>query len=194
MSLLAVLFPRVRAEVMRLLFADPKRELHLRDIARQGNLSLGTVQQEVEKLGAADLLTDRRDGNRRYYRANSRHPVFPDLQQLVLKTSALRDVLVQAIDKIDSIEIAFVFGSLAPGYGRAGSDIDLIVIGRAGLRALAPGLRRASRQLQREINPHTFTPAEWSKKRKTGNAFLAGVLSEQKIFLKGGPDELARLG
>lgn len=194
MSLLAILFPRVRAEVMRLLFADPSRELHLRDIARQGSLSLGTVQQEVEKLGAADLITSRRDGNRRYYRANTRHPVYPDLQQLVLKTSALRDVLVEAIVKIDGIELALVFGSLALGDGKAESDIDLLVIGGAGLRALAPGLRRASRQLHREINPHTYTPAEWSKKRKAGNPFLASVLSGEKLFLKGGPDELTRLG
>lgn len=194
MSLLLVLFPRVRAEVMRLLFADPRRELHLREIARQGNLSLGTVQQEVGKLADADLIISRRDGNRRYYAANSRHPVFLDLQQLVLKTSALRDVLARALEKIDGIEVAFVFGSLALGPGRAESDIDLVVIGRPGLRALAPGLRRASRQLHREINPHTFTPAEWSKKRKAGNAFLGSVVSGQKLFLQGGPDELARLG
>lgn len=40
-------------------------------------------------------MTSSRDGNRRYYRANSGHPLFSDLQQLVLKTSGLRDVLAK---------------------------------------------------------------------------------------------------
>ena len=93
MSVLTVLFPQVRAEVLRLLFADASRELHLRDLTRQSGLGLGTVQGELEKLSSSDLVTSRRDGNRRYYRANSTHPLFPDLQQLVLKTSGLRDVL-----------------------------------------------------------------------------------------------------
>ena len=54
MSLLPVLFPQVRAEVLRLLFADASRELHLRDLTRQSGLALGTMQGELEKLSSAD--------------------------------------------------------------------------------------------------------------------------------------------
>jgi DNA-binding transcriptional ArsR family regulator len=134
----------VRAEVLRLLFADASRELHLRDLTRQSGLGLGTVQGELEKLSASDLVTSRRDGNRRYYRANSTHPLFPDLQQLVLKTSGLRDVLAGALGDVKGIEVAFVFGSLASSGGKAASDVDLFVIGDAGLRGLATALRGIS--------------------------------------------------
>jgi DNA-binding transcriptional ArsR family regulator len=84
--MLLVLFPEVRAQVLRLLFAEPRRELHLRELARQARLALGTMQDEVKKLLAADLVISRRDGNRRYLRANAAHPLFHDLQQLVLKS------------------------------------------------------------------------------------------------------------
>ena len=166
MNLLSVLFPQVRAEVLRLLFADAGRELHLRDLTRQSGLGLGTMQGELAKLSTADLVTSRRDGNRRYYRANASHPLFPDLQQLVIKTSGLRDVLAAALKGVKGIEVAFVFGSLASGPGKAASDVDVLVIGNAGLRALAPGLRRASEKIGREINPITMTAAEYAKGRK----------------------------
>lgn len=193
MSLLSILFPQVRAEVLRLLFADGDRELHLRDLTRQSGLTLGTMQGELAKLSAADLVTSVRDGNRRYYRANARHPLFPDLQQLVLKTAGLRDVLAAALRGIKGVEIAFVFGSLAGGTGKSASDVDLLVIGGAGLRELAPRLRKAGEQLGREINPVTMTAAEFAKGRKK-NPFLTDVLAKEKLFVKGAADELERLG
>ena len=193
MSLLSVLFPQVRAEVLRLLFADAARELHLRDLTRQSGLGLGTVQGELEKLSQADLVTSRRDGNRRYYRANASHPLFTDLQQLVLKTSGLRDVLVDALKGVKGIKAALVFGSLAAGSGKAGSDVDLLVIGEAGLRALAPGLRRASEKLGREINPVTMTAAEYAKGKKK-HPLLLDIADKEKLFIRGGADELVRLG
>jgi predicted nucleotidyltransferase len=193
MSVLAVLFPQVRAEVLRLLFADAERELHLRDLTRQSRLGLGTVQGELEKLSASDLVTSRRDGNRRYYRANSNHPLFSDLQQLVLKTSGLRDVLAGALRGVRGVEVAFVFGSLASGSGKAASDVDLFVVGDAGLRTLAPALRKAVDAVGREINPVSMTTAEF-RKRRGKDPFVLDVLGKEKLFVKGGPDELDRLG
>jgi predicted nucleotidyltransferase len=193
MSLLEVIFPQVRAEVLRLLFAEEGRELHLRELTRQCRLSLGTLQTEVEKLRAADLLLARRDGNRLYFRANAAHPLFTDLRQLVLKTAGLREVLAEALREVPGIELAFVFGSLAAGSGKAGSDVDLMVIGDAGLRALAPRLRKAAEQLGREINPVTMTAADFARDR-TKKAFLRDVLAKEKLFIKGNTDELARLG
>lgn len=192
MSLLQILFPQVRAEVLRLLFADETRELHLRELTRQSGLSLGTLQTEVEKLRAADLLLSRRDGNRLYFRANAAHPLFADLRQLVLKTAGLREVLADALRDVPGIELAFVFGSLAAGTGKAGSDVDLLVIGDAGLRALAPRLRPAAERLGREINPVTMTVAEFARDRAK-KTFLRDVLAKDKLFLKGNSDELARL-
>jgi DNA-binding transcriptional ArsR family regulator len=193
MSLLSVLFPQVRAEVLRLLFANAAQELHLRELTRRSGLTLGTVQDELEKLSKADLITNRRDGNRRYYRANASHPLFPDLQQLVLKTAGLRDVLVDALSGIKGVEVAFVFGSLAGGAGKGASDVDLMVIGTVGLRALVPDLRKASERLGREINPVTMTTEEFAKGRSR-NPFIADVLAKEKLFVKGGDDELERLG
>lgn len=193
MNLLALLFPRVRAEILRLLFAVEGRELHLRDLTRQSGLALKTVQDEFAKLSAADIVTSRRDGNRRYYRANASHPLFPDLRQIVLKTAGLRDVLVAALRGLKGVEVAFVFGSLARGSGRAASDVDLLVIGDTGLRALAPRLRRAAEKLGREINPVTMTAAEYARGRQK-HPLLLDLADKEKLFIIGGPLELERMG
>ena len=62
MSLIGQLFPKARAEVIRLLFTDPDRSLHLRELARLSGLAVGTIQTEAAKLPKAGLLEERRDG------------------------------------------------------------------------------------------------------------------------------------
>jgi len=191
-NLLALLFPQVRAEVLRLLFADDSRELHLRELVRQSGLTLGTVQTEIEKLLSAGLLIDSRDGNRRYVRANAGHPLFADLRNLVLKTSGLHNVLADALAGLDSIRIALVFGSVAAGTAKPDSDVDLLVIGDIGLRTLAPRLKPAAEKLGREINPVVMSPATFAKERTT-KPLLIDLLAKDKIFIQGDARELERL-
>lgn len=192
MSLLALLFPQVRAEVLRLLFADDSRQLHLRELVRQSGLTLGTLQTEIDKLLAAGLLLDHRDGNRRYFRANASHPLFPDLHNLVLKTAGLREVLADVLNGLDSIRVALVFGSVAAGTAKADSDVDLLVIGDLGLRALAPRLRPAAERLGREINPLVMSPVEFAREHAS-KPLLVDLLAKPKLFIKGDERELERL-
>lgn len=84
-DLLHLLFPHVRAEVLRMLFFSPKLETYGREAARATTLALRTVQRELSILEAAALLTSRRKGSYRLFRANRRHRLFPALQQLVIK-------------------------------------------------------------------------------------------------------------
>jgi DNA-binding transcriptional ArsR family regulator len=59
-----ILSSRVRAEIFCLLFGLDEQELHLREMAKQAGLSLGTVRQDLQKLVELDLVKTRRDGNR----------------------------------------------------------------------------------------------------------------------------------
>ena len=53
------LFPVVRAEVLRLLFTNRDQELYTRELARLSFLALRTVQDELAKLEAAELIPSR---------------------------------------------------------------------------------------------------------------------------------------
>jgi DNA-binding transcriptional ArsR family regulator len=75
MCALADLFPNTRAEILRLLFGDDRKEAHLRDLARHASLSPAAIQRELSSLTALDLVIPRRDGNRLYFSANTAHPL-----------------------------------------------------------------------------------------------------------------------
>jgi DNA-binding transcriptional ArsR family regulator len=87
-TLLHGLFPLVRAELLRLLFTNPRQELYTRELARLSFLALRTVQDELAKLEAANLIVSRSNGYHRFYRANPKHPLYRSLVEIVRKGSA----------------------------------------------------------------------------------------------------------
>lgn len=188
------LFPPARAEVLRLLFESGKEELHLRDLARLAGLSPTALQKELDSLERKELITARRDGNRRYFRANTANPLYPELHGIVVKTSGIAAELRRALATVDGITLAFIFGSTAAGTARGTSDVDLLILGSAGLRKIGPALRGVADTLAREINPVCISPTEWREKLRRDDAFVSRLLEEPKLWLKGGPDELAAMG
>ena len=87
-SLLHVLFPLVRAEVLRLLFTNPRQELYVREMARLSFVALHTVQDELGKLESAGLVVSRSNGYQRFYRANPQHMLYSSLRRIVVRAAS----------------------------------------------------------------------------------------------------------
>jgi hypothetical protein len=79
----------VRAEILRLLFTNPRQELYVRQLARLSFLALHTVQTELANLQAAQLVLSRSNGYHRFFRANPAHPLYTTLRRLVIKTAPM---------------------------------------------------------------------------------------------------------
>ena len=186
MNLLAqLLSSQVRAEIFRLLFNGNKTSIHLRDLQRKSQLSIGTIQKEIGNLKSLDLVIPERDGNRLYYTANTAHPLYSDICNLVEKTNGIVENLKRLLSSISDIECAFIFGSYAKESEKAHSDIDLIIIGEISLRSISARLKSITEKIEREINPHVYSKKTWKDKLKKKDHFIKGVSSEKKIFLVG---------
>lgn len=188
-----ILTSRARAEIFRLLFGLVDAELHGREIERRSGLAIGTIRHEFQNLEQLDLVTTRRDGNRLYYRANNEHPLYREIHNLVLKTSGLVEVIQNALSN-DGVQVAFVFGSVAQAKEKAASDVDLMVIGKLGLRELTRRLSGVSEAIGREINPYALSVEDFKRRRQNGEHFITRVLETPRLFVIGSEDELATLG
>jgi predicted nucleotidyltransferase len=195
MNFLATLMcSKVRGEILRILFGLGEPELHLREIQRRSKLAVRGIDRDLAKLLKMDLIQSRRDGNRRYYRANQEHPLYPEIRNIVLKTVGLVEVVAQALKKAPEIRCAFVFGSLARNEEKARSDIDLMVFGNMGLRKISGLLFDVGAKIGREVNPHVLTEKEFAKRRMSGDHFITSVLGTPRIFVIGTENDLEAMG
>ena len=140
---------------------------------------------------ASGILVHRREGTRAYFKVETKSPVFRDLQQLFEKTAGLAPILEQMLRRFgDKIQCAFIYGSVARSREQATSDVDVMVIGRAGLADLSPALRKSEQRLGREVNVTAYSPDEFRQKIKSHDHFLTAVLRGRKQFVKGSQSDL----
>jgi len=195
MNLLAqILSSKVRAEIFRILFGLVDDPRHMREIERRSGFALGTVQQELKKISALDLVIKRRDGNRVYYQARKDHPLYPEIHNLVLKTNGMADLFREVLDKEPQIKTAFAFGSIASHTEKAASDVDLMVIGTISLRKMTQLLMGLSEKIGREINPHVLNPEEFFRRKSHKDHFITQLMESSKIFILGNEDDLKSMG
>ena len=190
-SVLTALFPQVRQGVLAATLTQPDKWWYLSELADRLDTSPSSLQRELSSLVASGILARRREGTRAYFKAETKSPVFRDLQQLFEKTAGLAPAIERMLAPFGGkIQCAFVYGSVARSREHATSDVDLMVIGKAGLADLSPALRKAEAQLGREVNVTAYSSEEFRERIKSRDHFLAAVLRGRKQFVKGGQREL----
>ena len=187
------LFTKSQQRVLGVIFGNAGRSFYANEIIARAGSGTGAVQRELAKLEGAGLVEVTRVGNQKHYQANVEAPVFGALHELVLKTSGLADVLRISLAAISSeITAAFIYGSVAKGQDRAGSDIDLMVISDdLAYPDLFKVLEDASRRLGRQVNPTVYSVSELEKRIRGRNSFVVRVLKQPRIWLIGGEGDLA---
>ena len=192
--ILEALFPEVRAKVLAAIFGQPDREWYLTELARTLETQPSSLQRELEALSRAGILEQRRDGRRVYVKTDRSSPVFADLRGLLEKTAGVIPVLRGELETLgESIYLAFIYGSIARSEELSASDIDLMVVGKAGLSDLIPALRSSEHILGRPVNPSVYSSEEFQERARSGDHFLTTVLKGAKHFVKGSQDELERI-
>jgi predicted nucleotidyltransferase len=179
--------------VLALLLLHPEDSTHVREIARAIGKAPGTLLRELNALAAAGVLVRKPLGNQVHFQANPACPIYEDLRNILKKTVGVADVLREALAPLaPKIRAAFVYGSIARGEERPGSDLDLMVVGEARFADVVAALAPAQETLRREVNPNVYPALEFRKKLAARDPFLGRVLAERKIFIVGGEDDLGK--
>lgn len=188
------LLGQTRSAVLGTLLLRPEASLHVRELARITGTSPGSLHRELAALTALGLLKREEIGRQVHYCADRDSQVYPELAGLLRKTAGLADVLRAALAPlVDSIALAFVYGSMASGTARSGSDVDVMVLGDASFTALVTALHPTQELLAREVNVTPMRPTDFADKLHAGDGFATDVMQREKIWLIGTEHDLAKL-
>ena len=191
-SLADALFSTTQQRVLAYLFGQPERSFFATELIGLAGGGSGAVQRELARLEQSGLVTVTRMGTQKHYQANPKSPIFAELCAIARKTVGLAEPLREALAPLAKrITAAFVFGSVAKRSDTAASDIDVLVLSDSvDYVDVFAALQSAEAKLGRTVNPTVYSPADWRKKRKSGNAFVVKVAAHPKLFLIGMEEDL----
>lgn len=191
-SVLNLTKSKLRAQILLLFFSHPEKEYYLRELERKLGKPVAYIRRELINLEKMGLFVSETRGKERYFRLNSKYPLYEEVKKIIDKTIGTEGSLRNTLRKLKNIHTAFIFGSYAEREVDLLSDIDLMIIGKPNEDILLSEINKLEEELAREINYHIYSLTDWKKKIKEKNSFIKNILRKPKIFLIGDEDELSR--
>ena len=100
-EILQIILPKVRAEILRVLFTAPKKPRYMSELARLSGASFGTMHEELANLMAAGILSSRSNGYKRFYWPNQNHALFQSILNMVHTAGRLPAVDISKLRRIE---------------------------------------------------------------------------------------------
>ncbi len=190
----ASLFGKGRRNVLGLLFTRPGEPMYLREIIAAVGGGQGQVQRELENLHRAGLIRREKRANQVYYSPNPDAPIYEELKAIAFKTFGVADVLRELLRPLARrIVVAFIYGSIARAEEKAGSDVDVMIVGDVKFGDAVLALKPAEERLRRNVNPSVYSERELRSRLREKGGFLQRVTEEPKLFLIGDDRDLGQL-
>ena len=165
---------------MSLLFNSPSEKFYMREIARLANKNPSGVKRELDKLEAMGLVISEREGNLKYFSANTKSRLFPELKGLIAKSLGLPGAL-KTVLKASEAKTAFIYGPYTLNNDMPSLDLFIVCDSNHIDKSLGEIEKRFGRKIKYKI----MTSSEYRTKKKIGNRQLKKLLNAKKILLLG---------
>ena len=100
----------------------------MRNLEQEFGESSNAIRVELNRLEGADLLRSEVKGNRKYFCANTNHPLFKDINNIVKNFVGIDKLIERVINMVGNLESAYITGDLARGIDS--QIIDLVLVGQ----------------------------------------------------------------
>jgi hypothetical protein len=118
---------QTRIKLLMKFFLNSSTRAHLRGLETEFGESSNSIRVELNRFEEAGLLGSLRDGNKKVYQANQKHPLFRDIHNLILKESGIDQVIDKVIHRMGLLESVYLTGDFA--RGKDSPVIELILVG-----------------------------------------------------------------
>jgi len=151
---------KTRLKLLLRLFLNPNSSAHLRGMAEEFDESTNAIRLELNRFEEAGMLISESQGNKKYFKANSAHSLFPDIQNLIKKHIGIDHIIEKVIIKLGDLEEVYLTGDYAAG--KDSGIIDLIFVGDIDKAYLLSLVNKAEPLINRKVRFITYTRKEWS--------------------------------
>ena len=154
---------KTRINLLLKFFLNPGTKAYLRELASEFGESTNSIRVELNRLSDAKLLQSTHLGRKVIYRANNKHNLFRDIQRVVRKYVGLDYLIEDVVNRLGSVDAAYVIGDYARGIDSG--LIDIVLIGTVDSDKLEKFVLKTGNLIDRKIRPLVLDHGEFEKLR-----------------------------
>lgn len=141
---------KMRIKLLLKFFLNSNATSYLRGLEAEFGDSTNAIRVELNRFEKAGMLTSFVKGNKKFFRANTKHPLYLDTHNLLMKYIGFDQIIDTVIDKIGDLKKVYVVGAFAKGLDD--KVIELIFIGDINEDYLSELIQKVKKHIHRQIN------------------------------------------
>jgi hypothetical protein len=178
MMLDGLITSKTRVRILMRLFLNSREKVYLRELAGEYGLSSGQLSTELHHMRDAGFLSQDRSGSKVEYRANTKHPLFPELQSMARKALGMDQILESIVERLGNLEMALLLDDYA--QGKDTGIVDLALVGDINKQNLNDLVEKTERYIERKIRTLILTGEEYIALKNSLDSRPQLVLWERK--------------
>ncbi len=118
---------KTRIKLLLKFFLNSQTMSYLRGLEAEFGESSNSIRVELNRFEQAGLLVSSNEGNKKLFFANTSHPLFSDIHNILMKFVGIDQVIERITSQIGDLQAAYLTGSFAAG--KDSPVIELLLIG-----------------------------------------------------------------
>jgi hypothetical protein len=159
----ALISSKTRIKLLLKFFLNSKATSYLRGLESEFGDSTNAIRIELNRFEKAGMLTTFFNGNKKYFRANTDHPLYNDMHSLLLKYIGFDKIIDTVIEKLGQVNKVYVTGAFSKGLDD--NIIELVFVGSLNVDYLSELIEKVERHIPRRIKYVVYSEAELEKNR-----------------------------
>lgn len=150
---------QTRIKLLMKFFLNSSTKAHLRGLEAEFGESSNAIRVELNRFENAGLLNSLKEGNKKIFQANAKHPLYKDIHNIILKETGIDRVIEKVIHRIGKLLCVYLTGDFA--RGKDSPVIELILVGAEIDREyLAKKVVQAEELVGRKVSYIVVEPGE----------------------------------
>ncbi|MHB8260635.1 MAG: ArsR family transcriptional regulator [Bacteroidia bacterium] len=152
---------KTRIKLLMKFFINSKNTAYLRNLEEEFGESTNGIRLELNKFEKAGFINSYTEGNKKLFTANTKHPLFKDINSIVLKMTGLDHVIDYILQRIGDLDKVYLVGKLSKGM--ATDIIDLVLVGKnINKPFLLEQIGKAEKKINKKIRYVHYVPSEFN--------------------------------
>jgi predicted nucleotidyltransferase len=141
---------KTRVKLLLKFFLNSETKSYLRNLETEFGESTNAIRLELNKFEKAGMLHTEYEGNKKLFKANTAHPLFKDINNIVFKYVGLDWIVEHIVSNLGKLEKVYLTGSFARGID--GKQIELVIVGKVNEAYLKELCEKVGRKISRKIS------------------------------------------
>ncbi len=167
----ALITSKTRVKMLLKFFTNGTSTAYMRGLAEEFGESTNAIRHELNNLSKAGYLVSSEEGRTIQYRANTSHPLFNEVRNLVHRYLGIDQIIDKILAKLGDLRAAYIVGDYA--RGKDSGTIELVLVGDIDKAYLQQLVEKAKALIKREIRVTHITPDAYERDR---NAYAQGLM------------------